>query len=123
MQNSTDRELLELAAKAYGITRKWENGRGIVILDENGAYCWDPLIDDGDAFRLAAKLGIIITPGIFPKYLFNDDIFTANVEAIRNYLPALYADWTINDGNQMEVIRRLIVQAAAEIGKNLNDRS
>jgi len=53
----TDRELLELAAKAAGYWDKefdcW-NG-----FPQSG---WAPLIDDGDALRLAVKLGLIIDP-------------------------------------------------------------
>ena len=48
----TDRELLELAAKAAGQERSaagdpWSNARG---------QLWAPLTDDGDALRLAVKL-------------------------------------------------------------------
>lgn len=46
---TTDRELLELAAKAAGRVyvdgESWDDGAG-----------WNPLEDDGDAFRLAVKL-------------------------------------------------------------------
>jgi hypothetical protein len=42
----SDRELLELAAKAAGIDPNWD-----------GLYWqWNPLTDDGDALRLAVKL-------------------------------------------------------------------
>ena len=57
----TDQELLELAAKAAGIktTRclQYEDG----AFDWPGkAGRWNPLTDDGDALRLAVKLGITI---------------------------------------------------------------
>lgn len=116
-----DRELLEFAAIANGINGKWDEGRGIVVLDENSAYCWDPLIDNNATFILAAKLGIIINPGIFPKYAYNDDIFTATVEAPRYLIPVLREDWSVIDENQMAVIRRLVVTMAAEIGRRKND--
>ena len=59
----TDRELLELAAKAAGYTIH-ENGRDVNGLpwywcDELGDV-FDPLHDDGAALRLAAKLRIDI---------------------------------------------------------------
>jgi hypothetical protein len=43
----TDRELLELAAKAIGIDH-WFGKEGTVE--------WNPLTDDGDALRLAVKI-------------------------------------------------------------------
>jgi len=55
----TDRELLEAAARAAGVDLGswceeldafWKGGRGETI--------WNPLTDDGDALRLAVKLGI-----------------------------------------------------------------
>ena len=49
-----DRELLELAAKAAGI----EEGIGGAFWTEFGVF--DPLTDDGDALRLAVKLGLAI---------------------------------------------------------------
>ena len=49
----TDRELLELAAKAAGL--KWHNGH--IRVDADADYVpWNPLENDGDAFRLAVKL-------------------------------------------------------------------
>jgi hypothetical protein len=59
----TDRELLERAAKAAGIDV-------ICGHDELGLYPggmvgpWNPLTDDGDAFRLAVKLGMIVEVNI-----------------------------------------------------------
>ena len=54
----TDRELLEFAAKAAGeLTPSWYG---------NSAYMdgvlsrWNPITDDGDALRLAVKLGFRI---------------------------------------------------------------
>jgi hypothetical protein len=66
----TDRELLEAAAKAAGIeTHGWrahESRPGLYMLPitETGAYLvWNPLIDDGDALRLADTLHIKVMPG------------------------------------------------------------
>jgi hypothetical protein len=54
---SADRELLELAAKAAGMEPPlfWEDGSPI--------YPWNPLKNDGDALRLAVKLGLAIQHG------------------------------------------------------------
>lgn len=64
----TDREVLEAAAKAAGMTgMKWTGSSlGKMIdptrPDETGTVGpnWNPLTDDGDALRLAVKLGLSI---------------------------------------------------------------
>ena len=58
-----DRELLEMAAKAAGIAGKWDPFMGEFrrYLDEKQWFLgktWNPLTDDGDALRLAVKLGM-----------------------------------------------------------------
>ncbi len=68
-EEMTDRELLELAAKAAGIeVVEWrdsamtDGGFG-AMLTKGGIGSrtwWNPLTDDGDALRLAVKLGVII---------------------------------------------------------------
>jgi hypothetical protein len=63
---STDRELLQLAAKAAGLrgvaTDLIPMGRlAFRVLPGDGSFhYWDPLTDDGDALRLAAKLGMVV---------------------------------------------------------------
>lgn len=57
----TDRELLELAARAAGIVGVWhERGQCIHVTGCEGLsdMWWRPLEDDGDALRLAVKLNI-----------------------------------------------------------------
>ena len=64
--NDTDRELLELAAKAAGIDlqhRPMFGGDaepGYYVGNPPNWQWWNPLTDDGDALRLAVKLGIDI---------------------------------------------------------------
>jgi hypothetical protein len=69
----TDRELLELAAKAAGIVdyRVKEGGLGALeVFCGPGLWptpssewvTWNPLTDDGDALRLAVKLNIEVIP-------------------------------------------------------------
>ena len=66
---NTDRELLELAAKAAGIEGKYGyapddyyyngNVEGVCTeLPDGRSYVWNPLTDDGDALRLAVRLRI-----------------------------------------------------------------
>lgn len=103
---STDRELLELAAKATGIEIVWCDGYA-TIWDEE----WNPLTDDGDALRLAVKLNIY-----FRRYR-NSGFFRERVggyvEAVRNDIEEREP---VGD-DPYAATRRAIVRAAAEIGK------
>ena len=117
----TDRELLELAAKAAGAV--WidptfpydEFGR--MMLDfGKGVTEWNPLEDDGDALRLAVKLKI-------------DLLFTLeDIEAIAKYhtVPGgdeMLSPWACEKrGDKQDTYaatRRAIVRAAAEIGRGM----
>jgi len=110
----TNRELLELAAKAAGIELCW-------VQNEDGIECsalpgvipwilWNPLTDDGDALRLAVKLLIAIDPcdtwciGAGATIVFNGD----SVDICEPQ----------DGGDLCTATRRAIVRAAAEIGKN-----
>jgi hypothetical protein len=93
----TDKELLELAAKAAGIEInwfKWERLTGQ----------WNPLTDDGDALRLAVKLKI-------------------DVKHYDDYVVGWFDGGYIGTGKIMyegdpyAATRRAITRAAAEIGK------
>lgn len=93
----TDKELLEYAAKAAGI----ELGDAIYCDGEFCSFqinpgCWNPLTDDGDALRLAVKLGLL-------------DNAMLNVW-ISSEVGMHGLDW-------YAATRRAIVRAAAEIGK------
>lgn len=96
----TDRELLELAAKAAGL--EWI-GHGIKIQTDFGYRWWNPLADDGDALRLAVKLKIQITPGTYNKDEFS--AFHAGCGEAHEFCSAL------QDANA--ATRRAIVRAAA----------
>lgn len=64
-----DRELLELAAKAAGLSvnvkaqaERDARGYGTAgLYIKNGSTCWNPLTDQGDALRLAVKLKMEIS--------------------------------------------------------------
>lgn len=111
----TDRELLELAAKAVGISLVFfEDGTsGIPNDDDNLEECWitpwNPLLDDGDALRLAVRLGIEIVE-------FMDTIVPSRGVAWNHRCNSL---WEPEDDDSYAATRRAIVRAAAEIGKEI----
>lgn len=60
---NTDRELIEAAARVAGIEYEWDSGCGDALrLTGKGAKAiyWNPLRDDGDAFRLASILRLTV---------------------------------------------------------------
>jgi hypothetical protein len=122
----TDRELLELAAKAAGLefdpTAKTAHGLMVV---RDGAVCqsdqvlWNPLSDDGDALRLAVKLNISVVP--YPIY---SPIKHAVIvkqrrrsDTLREPNPTEITE--LHGDDPCAATRRAIVRAAAEIGKGL----
>lgn len=124
MENNkmTDRELLELAAKAIGITLKpmevenvefMGDYRFIGLMTDPSQWergWFDPLTDDGDALRLAVKLGMNIDVGVNPVG------FTATA-VIADYNSVFVDEY--HEENAMKATRRAIVRAAAEIGKSM----
>ena len=107
----SDREMLELAAKAAGIFCKgWclpgarsDGWHGMYTgSDDDGTYVrWNPLTDDGDALRLAVKLNI-------PVFPYDDETSTGTVGVVAK-------NWGSKEANA----RRAIVRAAAEIGRQM----
>ena len=63
MTNETDRELLELAAKAAEIPFDSIGATGcrVPIIGNESGYFWIPLTDDGDALTLEIKLKLDVT--------------------------------------------------------------
>lgn len=128
----TDRELLEMAAKAYWgdeiddvCSIRWLDADQAIGYthgdnqDHNGQdveWCWNPLADDGGALRLAVKLRM----GIHYETQFHADEMTDVVEVFymrdedgsttRCIMQELGADADA-------ATRRAITRAAAEIGK------
>ena len=118
MNTDTDRELLELAAKAAGIEGAYESWTGQGFKDGirqilNGAKCqrpWNPLTDDGDALRLAVRLNISI----------HRPVQGDSVEHWGTYADHGNGDISIkvrDESDALAATRRAIVQAAASIGR------
>ena len=102
METITNKELLELAAKAAGITwpTKWPN-------PSEGDPNWNPLTNDGDALRLLVKAKITIDM----DYLEASWIDTnGEVQMLTEY----------GEKDPYAATRRAIVRAAAEIGRSLS---
>jgi hypothetical protein len=101
----SDRELLELAAKAAGVELYESSGAGIRLKGILGL--WNPLTNDGDALRLAVELGIGISFGIQDGRVVasGSDSYLGELERVT---PDPYA-----------ATRRAIVRAAAEIGRDM----
>lgn len=99
----TDRELLEDAAKAAGYRLEWHIPKAGSDEPHIEGIDWDPLTDDGDAFRLAVKLGIQIDPRA-PE----TRVFAPVGERVDEY----------HKPDPLAATRRAIVRAAAEIARS-----
>ena len=107
----SDRELLELAAKAAGIAAVWSDGEGLACWNDAGyRYFWRPLADDGDALRLAVKCGIEIWPDREAKEV----VVGFCIEKGQNMVGLNFSADFEND--EMAATRLAIVRAAAQIG-------
>jgi hypothetical protein len=103
----TDKELLELAAKAIdsvpyyfdGIHCGWHTRQGI-------NYNWNPLIDDGDCFRLETARGLSL------KWNYSDGWVKSY-----NHSGAYTEFFADHNGDKDKARRYASVLAAAEIGK------
>lgn len=123
-----DRELLELAAQAYWgneiddvCSIEWsEKDQAIAYThadnqDHNGQdrnFLWNPLTDDGDAFRLAVKLRLDV---LFDGF----DCPNAYVEVVANE-PTDMQPWAAESmkADPYAATRRAIVRAAAAISES-----
>lgn len=105
---NNDRELLELAAKAADCELR-KHPDGTLYSDCREKYyfaVWNPLTDDGDALRLAVKLGINL---MHSKH---------KVKAGRK----LIEDGPCDEDKRPDpyaATRRAVVRAAAEIGRTV----
>ena len=106
----TDRELLELAAKAWG-GLAYVDGFGWIEENEAGnrGKWWNPLLDDRDALRLAVKLGLAIRVLEKCVYVESDPETLLGQSSV--------SELEMYKGDPYAATRRAIVRAAAEIGK------
>ena len=100
----TDRELLEMAARAAEIelpnpTLRVTHMRGVA------PKAWNPLTDDGDALRLAVKLNITVSNSEAQKHACASSIKVSGICL------------NTHQGDPYAATRRAIVRAAAAIGE------
>ena len=110
-ESMTDKELLELAAKAAGYQiHVWgaKGSESFARMDQSHAPRWNPLKDDGDALRLAVKLKIHPRP-------YDSAVFADHESCLAVY--NILEDYSDHRGDMDAATRRAIVRAAAEIGK------
>ena len=106
----SDKELLELAAKAAGIEGEWSRWHQsygdlwVEGVNTGGPILWNPLTDDADALRLAVKLEMELD--------FSDDETSATREL-------RVREVEYHEGDPYAATRRAIVRAAAEIGRGM----
>ena len=115
-QMKTDRELLELAAKAAGIVGVWhERGQCIHVTDCEGMsdIWWRPLTDDGDALRLAVRCKIAVNPMTVDG--LNRDRHESTAGCVKRWTSCI----EMHDGDPLAATRRAIVRAAAAIGEGM----
>jgi len=119
---TTDRELLELAAIAIGEKIRFSsegnkageavNYREYIICEKRwedspthyGYSKWNPLEDDGDALRLAVRLGI-------------DQQYCSGAKSVEVWSVGILPVKEKYGADKYAATRRAIVRAAAEIGK------
>lgn len=108
----TDRELLELAARAAGMKGEYHSHDcddglpPLQFLNIDGGRSWAPLDDDGDALRLAVRLGFALSTSDPATACGSDD--PDKIDGVRI---------EYHDNDPYAATRRAIVRAAAEIGK------
>ena len=113
---TTDRELLEMAAKAAGIEITWENShpdpeRLEDFMGLNNYFPWNPLAYDGDALRLAVALDLCVTP--YPIYTKPKHSVLVQ---LKNMDDSRFEVMEMSGSDPCAATRRAIVRAAAAIG-------
>lgn len=109
-----DRELLEMAAKAADVDAQWRpnvatGGEWLAVAEDDGWVEWNPLLHDDDALRLSVKLNMSVSMG--PVEVSANTISGA----LRN---AFFRESRITQ-NACTATRRVIVLAAAEVGRSM----
>lgn len=126
---NTDRELMELAAKAAGIEIvRWNNSGCVPMIALKmgdltyDVKAWNPLVDDGDSRRLEVKLGMKVLP--YPVF----SVEKHSVIASRRQIAPPDDDENTYVGPEVlepygedpcAATRLAVLRVAAEIGRNM----
>lgn len=125
----SDKELLELAAKAAGFgdefgvawtETEYPRNSGFYGALWNGfghgetAELWNPLTDDGDAFRLAVKLNLHVDANELECVVFIHGNFWKDEDGEKVTCKMIEE---VHGTDPLTATRRAIVLAAAEIGR------
>jgi hypothetical protein len=105
MTERTDRELLELAAKAADVHLEWDGPMELwqpMYYEGKTYHAWDPLLDDATALRLAVRLSISVYHAV-------------SVVHARGYCGEYCTEPYRED--QCAAVRRAIVRAAAAMAE------
>ena len=105
----TDRELLELAAKAAALPLEWRTGRDGTDVPRSWVLGkeWNPADDDGDALRLEVKLNLQVNP----------EIQTDHGPAATAYDGGYGIATEPHNGDPCAATRMAVLRAAAAIGE------
>lgn len=119
--NASDKQLLQLAAKAAGyvivgevdamVVQPGESKAGGLVIrnDRGGDSLWNPLLDDGDALRLAV---------IMKFDLITDTARNQSYAGAKNRFVSAYV-YHDHEKDNYAATRKAIVLAAVEIGKKI----
>ena len=119
----TDREMLELAAKAAGyyfhglrVGLDYENCFVSTTNDLDDWFIWAPHADDGDALRLKVSLHLIV--GSYSTYSSVGGTYTTGNYTVPDEITVWHHE-TAGDACAAE--RLAITRAAAEIGRQMEE--
>ena len=123
----TDREMLELAARAAGYVVESHHISGGAWVypvgevpdadgDYPGLFLWNPREHDGDALRLAVKLELILC-------VRREGVTDATMHAPRTGMTPYLSFLEQHKDDPYAATRRAITRAAAEIGRQMEETS
>lgn len=112
---TTDRELLEWAAKAAELKEWGWMADTLTHVVNNQFVFWEPLTDDGDALRLAVKCRIELDHSHAQDQ--HRYVCASRRGCEMMYAPVSAVEEIEDEGQTLAATRRAIVRAAASIGQ------
>ena len=113
----SNRELLEMAAKAARLNAFWNETRNCMELftEEDHRYIgdWRPDSDDGESLRLAVRLNMSVEANIDSIYCVSIDADTMALSGTDSDCPEEFSE------AKMGVVRLAVLRCAASIGRQM----